>query len=548
MAFFIEGSSSDSNITDEDRENLKKLDDVAEKMKNLDEGLEKINNTTTEIETLKTGKADVNHTHQYTDIENIPNLDDYASKEYVNQEIAKVETVKGEKGDKGDTGENGKDGLSAYEIAKKDGFTGTEAQWLESLKGAKGDKGDTGEKGQDGAPGEKGEKGDTGEKGQDGITPTLKIGTTTTLESGNNATVTMTNDDNVYTINFGIPKGEKGASGTGGGTGEVDLSNYATKDYVNTKINEIQPIKGDKGDPGEKGQDGLSAYDIAKQEGFTGGKTEWVASLKGEKGAKGDTGEKGETGAPGQKGDKGQDGTFNIEATYTQLVTTDKTVLGAINEVFTSASNGKKLIAQAITGKGVETSETDTFSTMANNINSITTGSGGNVTVNELGFLNAMKNRTNLAYLFYNYDLTEITGMFNTSKATNMSHMFGDCNSLTTIPQLDTSSVTNMSYMFYNCSKLTTIPQLDTSSVTNMSSIFGWCSSLTSLKFNPNAKKITSFGISSCTAMTSESLTEMIKSLPVITNSVTITFGSTLSSRLTEEAKDLLLEKGYSFS
>lgn len=125
MAFFIEGSSSDSNITDEDRENLKKLDDVAEKMKNLDEGLEKINNTTTEINNLKTGKADVNHTHQYTDIENTPNLDDYASKEYVNQEIAKVETVKGEKGDKGDTGETGapgekgQDGLSAYEIAKK---------------------------------------------------------------------------------------------------------------------------------------------------------------------------------------------------------------------------------------------------------------------------------------------------------------------------------------------------------------------------------------------------------------------------------------------
>lgn len=454
MAFFIEGSSSDSNITDEDRENLKKLDDVAEKMKNLDEGLEKINNTTTEINNLKTGKADVNHTHQYADIENTPNLDDYASKEYVNQEIAKVETVKGDKGDKGEPGE----------------------------------------KGQDGAP---------GQKGQDGITPTLKIGTTTTLESGNNATVTMTNDDNVYTINFGIPKGEKGASGTGGGTGEVDLSNYATKTYVDTKIGEIQPVKGDKGETGEKGQDGLSAYDIAKAEGFDGDKTQWLASLKGEKGAKGDAGEKGETGTPGapgekgkdgvtptlkigstttlesgnnatidmtndnniytisfgipkgekglngtpgtpgekgkdgmsayeiakkggytgsetdwiaslkgakgdkgetgapgekgekgadgEKGDKGQDGTFDIDATYTQLVTTDKTVLGAINEVFTSASNGKKLIAQAITGKGVETSETDTFSTMAQNISNIPSGSGGIVTQSDLDFLDSVK-------------------------------------------------------------------------------------------------------------------------------------------------------------
>ena len=35
-------------------------------------------------------------------------------------------------------GVNGKDGLSAYELAKENGFTGTLAEWLESLKGADG--------------------------------------------------------------------------------------------------------------------------------------------------------------------------------------------------------------------------------------------------------------------------------------------------------------------------------------------------------------------------------------------------------------------------
>ena len=34
--------------------------------------------------------------------------------------------------------------LSAYGIAVKNGFEGTEAEWLASLKGEKGDKGDTG--------------------------------------------------------------------------------------------------------------------------------------------------------------------------------------------------------------------------------------------------------------------------------------------------------------------------------------------------------------------------------------------------------------------
>lgn len=58
----------------------------------------------------------------------------------------------------------------------------------------------------------------------------------------------------------------------------------------------------------------------------------------------------------------------------TDLNTTEKSsIVGAINEVFQNASNGKTLIAQAITGKGVSTSNTDTFQTMATNINSIQT-------------------------------------------------------------------------------------------------------------------------------------------------------------------------------
>lgn len=108
------------------------------------------------------------------------------------------------------TGEAGFRGyyLSAYAIAQKHGYTGTESDWLASLKGDKGDtgaaftydmftteqlealkvKGDTGAKGDpgadgapgkdgkdgapgkdgaDGKPGEKGDKGDTGDPGSD---------------------------------------------------------------------------------------------------------------------------------------------------------------------------------------------------------------------------------------------------------------------------------------------------------------------------------------------------------------------------------------------
>ena len=68
-------------------------------------------------------------------------------------------------------------GQSAYEVAKENGFEGTEEEWLESLKGEPGKDGKDGEPGKDGNPGkdgytpikgvdyfdgEKGEKGDVG--------------------------------------------------------------------------------------------------------------------------------------------------------------------------------------------------------------------------------------------------------------------------------------------------------------------------------------------------------------------------------------------------
>lgn len=44
------------------------------------------------------------------------------------------------------------------------------------------------------------------------------------------------------------------------------------------------------------------------------------------------------------------------------------------NELFQSVSNGKTTVANAITDKGIATSATDTFATMANNISKIETG------------------------------------------------------------------------------------------------------------------------------------------------------------------------------
>lgn len=57
------------------------------------------------------------------------------------------------------------------------------------------------------------------------------------------------------------------------------------------------------------------------------------------------------------------------------LSTTSKdSLVSAINETFTNVSNGKTLIASAITDKGISTSSDATFQTMATNISNIETG------------------------------------------------------------------------------------------------------------------------------------------------------------------------------
>lgn len=69
---------------------------------------------------------------------------------------------------------------------------------------------------------------------------------------------------------------------------------------------------GQDGAPGADGEDGRSAYDIARDHGYGGTETQWLASLKGEKGDRGEQGLKGDPGddgAPGQDGQPGAPGT-----------------------------------------------------------------------------------------------------------------------------------------------------------------------------------------------------------------------------------------------
>ena len=84
--------------------------------------------------------------------------------------------AKGAPGVKGDSGATGNNGLSAYEIAKAGGYTGTEEEWIASLKGDPGAKGDTGVAGTS----------CTAEEDSDGVKITCTDGKSFTLSNGAN--------------------------------------------------------------------------------------------------------------------------------------------------------------------------------------------------------------------------------------------------------------------------------------------------------------------------------------------------------------------------
>ena len=142
--------------------------------------------------------------------------------------------------------------LSAYGIAVKHGYAGTEEEWLESLRGPEGPAGETGPQGPQGVPGTvsfdelteeqlamlKGDKGDKGEQGPQGP------------------------------IGYTGAQGEKGPQGIPGPQGP----------------------KGDKGDKGDKGETGPKGADGA--DGAQG-----PAGPQGPVGPAGPQGEKGETGS-----------------------------------------------------------------------------------------------------------------------------------------------------------------------------------------------------------------------------------------------------------
>lgn len=86
----------------------------------------------------------------------------------------------------------------------------------------------------------------------------------------------------------------------------------STNDFTDELKEKLESLdkgtKGEQGQKGEKGDAGLSAYDLAVQRGYSGTLSEWLKSLKGDAGERGKTGKAGRDGKDGLDGQRGADG------------------------------------------------------------------------------------------------------------------------------------------------------------------------------------------------------------------------------------------------
>ena len=136
------------------------------------------------------------------------------------------------------------------------------------------------------------------QNGKDGFSPKVKA---EQMESGVVITIVDADGETSATLHHGA-NGEKGTDGKSAYQIAVEQG------YQGSESDWLSSLKGDKGNtgakgnPGQDGADGKSAYAIAVEHGYEDSEEKWLLSLKGEKGDTGERGEKGDAGVAGKDG------------------------------------------------------------------------------------------------------------------------------------------------------------------------------------------------------------------------------------------------------
>ena len=139
------------------------------------------------------------------------------------------------------------------------------------------------------------------QNGKDGFSPKVKA---EQMESGVVITIVDADGETSATLHNGA-NGEKGSDGKSAYQIAVEQG------YQGSESDWLSSLKGDKGEkgntgakgnPGQDGAEGKSAYAIAVEHGYEDSEEKWLLSLKGEKGDTGERGEKGDAGVDGKDG------------------------------------------------------------------------------------------------------------------------------------------------------------------------------------------------------------------------------------------------------
>lgn len=184
-----------------------------------------------------------------------------------------VDGKDGRDGRDGKDGINGKDGSSAFEIAKKHGYAGTELEFA------------TAQFGKDGRDGVDGKNGEKGLDGKDGLGfDDLKVD----FDGERKVSLKFAAEGNIKEYSFSIPaqiyKGvyQKGHSYVVGDTVTDNGSLWScispTSERPLSSENWQLAVK--QGRAGEKGASGLTAYDLAVKNGFKGSEKEYLAEVR----------------------------------------------------------------------------------------------------------------------------------------------------------------------------------------------------------------------------------------------------------------------------
>lgn len=139
--------------------------------------------------------------------------------------------------------------------------------------------------------------------------------------------------------------------------------------------------------------------------------------------------------------------------------------------------------------------------------------------------------------------------VLDTSITTAMSSMFHET-MFTRLPKLDLTSANTAAIVVYNCPNLVTIDEIVFSEANTFNTnTIRLCNKLVNLTISGVIAN-SGLNLSTCNALSHDSLMSVVNALKTFTDGSThtITFGSTNLAKLTEEEKQTIKDKGWSYS